>query len=169
MLQNHSYLQKLWDKGIDISANVATSLIAAVIVGLVGLAFWKLKLRLELRAEETKKKLHYRMEDERAEKAKRRDAAERDETMRRELEEIALAVEAALTLGAQGVAWKNFEGFLRRCDIQRIQANSELAAGWKTWTLTMEKAAGFSAAPPHNAVKMAELIRATTLPSRVGG
>jgi hypothetical protein len=50
-------LFKIWNKGIDIAANVITSLIVA----LIGLAFWKAKLWLDLRADETKQRQHHRI------------------------------------------------------------------------------------------------------------
>ena len=48
-----SYLHKLYNRGVDIGVGVTTSLFVA----LVGLAFWKLKLLMELHSD---KKVNHR-------------------------------------------------------------------------------------------------------------
>jgi hypothetical protein len=48
MFDSLPFLHKLWDKGIDISASVITSLIVTAIA----LAGWKIKLRFDLKSDE---------------------------------------------------------------------------------------------------------------------
>jgi hypothetical protein len=46
-----SFLQKVFDKGIDITASIIANLASAVVVALTGLALWKWNKRRELKAD----------------------------------------------------------------------------------------------------------------------
>lgn len=85
------FLQKLWDKGIDISASVITS----VIITLIALAAWRVKLRLDLKAEEAKQRQQHRISEELAAPVQAREAAERRRALRTQCESLANAVAEA--------------------------------------------------------------------------
>jgi hypothetical protein len=119
-MQTATYFQKLWDKGIDISASVVT----AMIVGAIGLLLWKGKLWLDLRAEEAKQRQKFRLDDERAGALRESAAMERDHAMRCEFEEIVSDAELAPNMATQRKVWERYLGFMGQYDLDRLPANA---------------------------------------------
>ena len=49
-------VHKLWDRGVDVGVGVITGVITSIIVAIIGLLSWKVKLTLDLRADEKKQR-----------------------------------------------------------------------------------------------------------------
>ena len=47
-------VHKLWDRVIDIGVGVITGVVSSVLIAIIGLISWKVKLRLDLWADEEK-------------------------------------------------------------------------------------------------------------------
>src|SRR5882724_7518102 len=62
MLHTYPFIEKIWNRGINISASVITT----AIIGLIGLAFWKAKLKLDLHADRQKREPVQNLQNRRA-------------------------------------------------------------------------------------------------------
>jgi hypothetical protein len=157
----HTNILKLWDKGIDITANVITS----VIVALIGLAFWRVKLWLDLRSDRAKREQQYLMEDERENAARRQEVVRAAAGMKRELDELVDAAQAAGNLAAMAVVWQQYEAFMTRNKLNHQPDNLETTPERDRWSAMMRAARNMPGGGPQNKDQMASLIRKTALPA----
>jgi len=107
------------EKGIDITANVITS----VIVALIGLAFWRAKLWLDLHAERAKRKQEYAMTDERERQKKQEAAAQHEAELQRELSSIVAAAGAASDANVQRGVWSRYSLFVEVNHLESMPGN----------------------------------------------
>jgi hypothetical protein len=157
----HANLLKLWERGIDISANVITS----VIVALIGLAFWKAKLWLDLRSDRAKREQQYRMEDERESETRRQEVVNAAAGRKRELDDLADAAQGAGDLASMAIVWQHYEEFMRRNKLNHLPKNLETTAERDKWSVMMRAARNMPGSGPQNKDQMAALIRKTELPA----
>ncbi len=103
-----SYLQKLWNRGVDIGVGVITS----IIVGLIGLAFWRAKLWLDLRAAAKMQHQQHRIAEE-FETEKRRQAARvRRDNLRTAMETLAKRAETVSNAFQLADCWEHYYQWL---------------------------------------------------------
>lgn len=114
-----SYFQKLWNRGVDIGVGVITS----IIVGLIGLAFWRVKLWLDLRADEQRQRQQHRISSE-FETRQTEDAAR---AWRQRLlvdgERLAAAAEAAADFPELARCWASYALWLRSNQLNDLSRN----------------------------------------------
>ena len=124
-----SLIQKLWDKGIDITA----ALIVSGITALIALASWKVKLWLDLKTDEAKHRRQHEREKEFELERREQDARERDKKLRKAL--VILADEAAaikLKSQLQSVM-DRYTSWLKSNDLENFSTNAQnlsQMAGW---------------------------------------
>jgi hypothetical protein len=95
MLAYLTPLQKLWNKGVDITAGVITSTISAGIVAVIATIFWNWKKTRDLRFEADKQRQSLSIAEE-IEAAKRREAARQNrQRLAKEMEILATQAETA--------------------------------------------------------------------------
>lgn len=119
MLAQFPFLQKIWDKGLDITASVITSVIIAVLALLV----WKLKLRLDLKAEEQKQRQQHRLQQEFSEEPQRKAAWQRYLVLSEQRDAHAASVQACTKTTELLAAVDRYEGWLQTENLQNFPKN----------------------------------------------
>jgi|GEM_PF-7083926 len=119
MLAHLPFLQKIWDKGIDITASVVTSVIIAGLALLV----WKLKLRLDLEAEKQKQRQQHRLQQELAEELQRKAARARYLVLTEQRDAHAASVQACTKTTELLAAVGRYEGWLQVESLQNFPKN----------------------------------------------
>lgn len=156
------FLQKVWDKGVDIAAGVITSVLATAVIALIGLLGWQAKLWLDLRADEKKQRQQHRIAQELESEKRRQEVRDQYERLHRERDSFASAV---ATQGRQGQAelWDRYLQWLQSNNLQHLPGNVHTyeMSGWSA-VLRITTDVNVSV----NASNMEKLIRNTELPSR---
>jgi hypothetical protein len=152
-------IHKLWNRGIDIGVGVITS----IIVGLIGLVFWRFKLWLDLRADERKQRQQHRISSQLD--AERAEATER--VRRQKLpfdrEDFAIAAETATSYPELMRCWGNYALWLRMNGLTELPRNLKvLHENGDSGNHIMSVAT--SEGLPALAKSTAETIRKTDLP-----
>jgi hypothetical protein len=114
-------IHKLWDRGIDIGVGVVTS----VIVAIIGYIFWRVKLGLDLHAEEKKQRQQHRIAEELSREKDMRDLHERRAKLKHEMEGYAAVAERTTELNSLTELWDHFRRWLQGNDLLSIQSNRE--------------------------------------------
>ena len=155
-----SFLQKLWDKGVDIVAGIITSVLASILIALIGLAGWRFKLLLDLRAAERKQRQEHRVGQELERERLRQEARAQHTRLIKERDGFADAVR---TQGRQGQAelWDRYLRWMELNGLQHLAGNGHFyeLAGWASG-LRIASEANVAV----NAKNMEKLIRNTELP-----
>jgi nuclear transport factor 2 (NTF2) superfamily protein len=112
MLAEPTYLEKLWNRGVDVGVGVVTS----VIVASVGLAFWKVKLWLDLRADESKQRQQHRIQEDIRREKEREAQKELQQRLARELRMFVEQAEASRHVFHLADCWEQyFVSFRQAC------------------------------------------------------
>ncbi len=119
MLTHLPFLQKIWDKGVDITASV----IASVIIAGLALLVWKLKLRLDLQAEAQKQRQQHRLQQELAEELQRSAAWARYLVLNEQRDAHAASVQACTKTTELLAAVGRYEEWLRAENLQNFPQN----------------------------------------------
>jgi hypothetical protein len=128
------YFLKLWNRGVDVGVNVETSLI----VGLLGLLFWRGKLWLDKIAEKEKRLQQYEMDDKRARERDYQEAIAAHAGLRQAKANLCEAVRIAKSAHDLASAWEEFQGtFASRPEIRSIPGNIGLAQNFQFWAQTL--------------------------------
>jgi hypothetical protein len=128
MLADPSYAHKLWNRGVDIGVGVVTS----VIVGLVGLAFWRAKLWLDLRSAAEHQRQEYRIAEELQLAKQKRQARERQIHLRAEVEVFAQQAEGAPHSLALCETWDQYLKWILR-ERLIVPGNEEILTKRAAW------------------------------------
>jgi hypothetical protein len=129
MLAESSYLQKLWNRGVDIGVGVITS----VLIAGVGLLFWRFKLRLDLRADERRQRQQHRIAEE-IEAAKRREAKrELRDRLRVEMDLLAAQAEAAADAFQLARCWETYLQWLLENQLNLLRGNLKTVNERAAW------------------------------------
>jgi hypothetical protein len=100
MLADLTPLEKLYNKGVDITAGVIISTISAGIVAVIAIIFWNWKKRRDLRFEADKLRLQHSFTEEAGAESRRQAARERRDRLGRE-RDIFAAQATQMTSGIQ--------------------------------------------------------------------
>ena len=103
------YLQKLWDKGIDISAGILIATLSAGIATGIALLGWKVKLHFDLKAEEERRHLR---------------RVERRARLEQEREGLANAAVAAANIEVLRSVLLHYETWLQKYELLPVNAQS---------------------------------------------
>lgn len=160
MLAELSYFRKLWNKGVDISAGVITSVITSVIIGLIGLLFWRVKLWLDLRTEERKQRQEHRIAQELESEKRRGDEIRLEERLTGEREALAKIAESSKNTNHLSDCWAQFEKWLDENRLDRFGENRTILIAHGPWGRSLR-----SCSPPYGeqAATLAGIIRATAV------
>jgi hypothetical protein len=158
----HTNLLKLWDKGIDITANVITS----VIVALIGLAFWRAKLWLDLRAERAKRLQDHRMDDARAQEFRRQESAQRYVALCAERDGFIEAVTETGYPHALADIWDHYLEWLVSKGLDHLPRNIKTIGMHSQYAGSLRAQIVNHPSLPENRRNMENLIRGTELPKR---
>ena len=123
MLEHFHFLLKLWDKGIDITSSVITS----VIVTGIALLGWKVKLHFDLKSEEAKQRQQHRI----AKELSQPETAEARKRLRSELGSyIALLNQDANVGNSDGMqdTWNGFVRWLAKNNLEHLPDNQQMMA-----------------------------------------
>ena len=123
MLADLTPLQKLYNKGVDITAGVITSTLSAGIIAVIATLTWRWKRKRDLKHEEDKQRQHDRISVELE--------AERADTDRRawrqklpmEREDHAVAAEGAASYPQLVRCWVNYVVWLRSKRLSELPGN----------------------------------------------
>jgi hypothetical protein len=159
MLAELSYLTKLWNRGVDIGVGVITS----VLIAGIGLLFWRVKLWLDLQAEERKQRQQYRVAAEFEQARRQQEVREQHQRLVRQRENFAKAAASATTQLALAAIWESFIEWLRSNELQHLPANVAALSTHPRWS---EGVRGSSDANfPGERTEMVRVIRNTELPA----
>ncbi len=152
------FIQKLWDKGIDISA----SLIVTGVTALIALASWKIKLWLDLMADDAKDRRKNKRDQEFARERQKEQFRDRDARLLRERATLAdEAAKVVLKIEFLSVTDRYTE-WLKSNQLEHLPANAQHAtqiAAWRNLALSPAQLPGLS-------IQLAELIAKTELPPK---
>ena len=150
------FLQKLWDKGVDIAAGLIVSGITAVIA----LASWKVKLWLDLKADEAKHRRQHARDLEFERERSRKDALERDERLQKEL--LILADEAGKVMLKSQLQsmMTRYSSWLTTNHLEHLSANAQNLSEIASWASLTQSAAQV----PGLKTQLEQMIRKTELP-----
>ena len=127
------FWQKLWNKGVDIAAGVATSTISAAIIALIATWTWRWKRKRDLKHEADKQRQQYAIAEELAENRRARENRDRQLQLERELQSLAAKFTDAGTSGnaelLQG-AWDTWLSWLHKNQLEYMPANRRIIDGW---------------------------------------
>ena len=154
-----SLLHKVWDRGVDIAVAVLTSLIIA---GL-GLLSWRVKLRLDLHADEQRQLQQHRVASEIEAERKREEAELARDQRKFELEQLARGVEEAKDVHTQALIWERFERFVTTNDLAHRPENLPSTEERSVFSAIMRSTGHMLGIPPQRPDEMATLIRKTVL------
>ena len=122
VLASFPFLQKLWDKGIDISAAVITSVIVAGIAAL----FWKFKLHLELKSDAAKQRQHNQLQREFDEEHATQEAELKRQRLEFERATHSGIIARVRTADALIPAWEQCAEWMRREGLLALGGNGAL-------------------------------------------
>jgi hypothetical protein len=153
-------IHKLWDRGVDVGVGVITS----VIVGLIGLAFWQVKLLLDLRADREKQLQQDRIKKQIEREDSLREQRERYQTLTRQREEFAAIAERG-TLGGAGLGnhWEHVRDWMRSNDLHQLKASIPMFLEMTDWGDRI-RGMTLDINLPVNASNMARIIREIEIP-----
>jgi uncharacterized membrane protein YcjF (UPF0283 family) len=160
-----SLIQQLWARRVDIAVGVTTS----VIVGVIGLLFWRVKLWLDLRADDRKQHQQNRNEEKFARERRRQEARDRHERLKRERDDFATNVEEMGTLSnsiANGLrvlaVWDRYVKWVHDNELQHLPQN--MRAFTEHADLIADHIRTLNWGPKTYVDQMVPIIRATELP-----
>lgn len=116
MLAQLPFLQKIWDKGVDITASV-------VIIAGLALLVWKLKLHLDLEAEKHKQRQQQRLQQEHTEELQKRAARARYLALIEQRDAHAASVQACTNSTELLAAVGRYEEWLQAENLQNFPKN----------------------------------------------
>jgi hypothetical protein len=122
MFAELSYFQKLWNRGVDIGVGVVTS----VIVGVIGLLFWRGKLWLDLRAAAEHQRQQHQISAELDAERAHQAARERRAQLQRDRENFAVSAEAAEDFVVLARSWESFAQWLYSNGLNDLPGNLRL-------------------------------------------
>jgi len=122
----YSYALKLWNRGVDVGVGVAIS----IIVGSIGLLFWKVKLYLDLRADRAMRRQQHRMEDEREQNRN----TQRLQHLRHELGGFIARAASARSCEELGQLWTNYLEWLEANELQHLPQNQITFSTHRHWS-----------------------------------
>ena len=115
-------LQKLWDRGVDIDVGVITS----VIVAAIGLAGWRIKLWLDLHADERKQRQQAGIAEQLLIATRKRETQQRYLRLTEERDAHATNI-AGCTVAVELLdAWRRYEEWLQSENLQNRLRNLDL-------------------------------------------
>jgi hypothetical protein len=161
MLTELSLLQKLWNKGVDISAGIITSTISAAIIAGIATLTWRWKRRRDLKFEADKIDQQSLKADERV----RQEARERGERLTYEKDGFAVSA-TSLTSGLElAELWTNFLDWLQKNELQHLPTNQTMFATHRNFSAGLRHGTAPNVANYAN--QIARLIVDTELPPQV--
>jgi hypothetical protein len=157
-------LQKLYNKGVDITAGVITSTISAGIIAFIATLAWRWKRKRDLRHEEDKQRQHDRIANQ-IESEKRKQAAhEEREQMKAAIEMLASRVETAQTAAYVAEYWENYLKFLIVNRLDLLPGNLRTISERAAWGHALRSMTTQQQVAPEMAQEAARIIRGTELP-----
>lgn len=151
---------KLWNRGVDIGVGVVTS----IIVGLIGLAFWQVKLWLDLRADKEKQLQQDRIKKQIEREDRLNEQRERYEKLTQQRESFAAIAEGG-TLGRVGQMnhWNHVQEWMKSNDLHELPANTARFHELADWGNKLRDTERDDNAA-QNAKNMARMIREIQIP-----
>jgi hypothetical protein len=95
MLADPTFVQKLWNKGVDIAASVVASTITAAIIAGIATLTWRYKRKRDLELEDAKQRQHDRVALELEHEKRKRDYRERIKRLAKERDDFVAALESS--------------------------------------------------------------------------
>jgi hypothetical protein len=133
MTADPSFLHKLWDKGVDITASVVASTISASIIALIATWTWGFKRKRDLRLEADKQLQHHRIEQELETHEANELALRARDARERELTALVKSFEAASGEGSAvrlHEAWDMWLKWLYSHNLEYRPKNQEIIRAW---------------------------------------
>lgn len=168
MLDHMTFLQKLWDKGVDIAAAVIATTISAGIAALVATLTWRWNRHRDLKFEEEKLRLQQRVGEQKDIKDRKREGQERYERLERQ--RVVLAGEALNTKNSDEQAdildrW--FE-WMKDNNLERLPLNLHMMHDFRDSSSTLRSVSDQSRNPDprKTAKKLADFIGLHTASGR---
>jgi hypothetical protein len=153
-------LHKLWNRGIDIGVGVITS----VFIAGIGLLFWRVKLWLDLRADERRQRQQHRIAEE-IEALKRRDAARQNrQQLSADVDRFAKQAEASATAFHLADCWEHYYKWLIVNGLDGLPGNLKIIVEHSAWGAGLRGTATHGQVIGPAAQEVARVIRTTELP-----
>jgi hypothetical protein len=124
------FIDKLWNKGIDISAGIITSTVSAAIVAVIATAAWRVKLWLDLKNDEAKQRQQHRIKQELEAPEHKMAEVARVTRLQAELKPLVEHLKAAANGPDLQIAWDRYADWLRGNDLQYLPDNQKVMQAW---------------------------------------
>ena len=151
-----SLIHKLWDKGVDIAA----ALIVSGVTALIALASWKVKLWLDLKADEAKHRRQHARDLEFERERSQRDAFERDQRLQKERETLADEASAVMLKSQLQSVMARYTSWLETNDLEHLSTNAQKLSQVAAWSSLPQSPAQI----PGLKTQLEDMIRKTALP-----
>jgi hypothetical protein len=124
------FLQKLWDKGIDIGAAVIASTISAGIVAGIATAAWRWNKRRDLRHEDAKQRQQHRIAEELAEQTRRTEDRARHQRLSAQRATFADAMAKPIRQVEAAELWDQYLTWCRTDQLDLLPRNLSVLNGY---------------------------------------
>jgi hypothetical protein len=121
-----SFLQKLWDKGVDIAASVVASTISAAVIAAIATVTWRYKRKRDLQLEEDKQRQHARIESELALESQERQNREHLKHLKTELADFVAAMKGAASQAQLNELWRRYNVWLLNNGVNLREGNQRI-------------------------------------------
>jgi len=163
MLAHLPFLQKIWDKGVDIGAAVIASTISAGIVAGIATATWRWNKRRDLKHEEAKQRQQHGIAAEFANQERQQEAQERLAGLIEERKNLATAAQRAGNHEELAELWERYVAWMESRHLQNLLRNATTLARNPLWSRGLRAATARDL--DHNKRTMEQIIRETELPT----
>ena len=161
MLADPSFIEKLWNKGVDIAASVVASTISALIIAVIATSTWKFKRRRDLQLEEGKQRQQHRIAEEIKIEDQKKERREYIQRRARERDGCVAAFAGATDVGRLQAEWDQYLKWLTLNGIVHLPGNQAIVNA----NASIGRLAHPSAAPhPEWSKGIAEEVKRTELP-----
>lgn len=124
------FIDKLWNKGIDISAGIITSTVSSAVIAVIATAAWKIKLGLDLKNNEAIQRQQHRISQELEATVRRTVEVERVKRLQAELKPLVEHLRQAASGPELMIAWNKYADWLERNNLQDSPANQRVVRVW---------------------------------------
>jgi len=164
MLADPTFVQKLWNKGVDIAASVVASTITAAIIAGIATLTWRYKRKRDLELEDAKQRQHDRVALELEHEKRKRDYRERIKRLAKERDDFVAALESSANPVRIQELWDDYLRWLYSNKLQSLLGNQVILNECSEERQLYAQIGGGIEGPRDQAVKW---IKRTELPSPV--
>ncbi len=157
MVVDPSFIQKLWNKGVDIAAAVVASTISAAIIAGIATLTWKYKRRRDLHLEEAKQRQQYRIAGEMKAEDQRAERREYIKRLGRELDDFVRAMAGATDGERIDDVWYRYGLWLEQNEITLLPGNQRVLSNVGNVSRSIDRSAEAVAKDISEQVRLTEL------------